>query len=84
MEGEGYPKYRFFSVKTGLWSDKIAHARLIQVRKVCNLAFAVWTADLFYCPGRESLAAGAALAAKNAWCAKALFNLRMGWVFVNI
>ena len=38
MEGEGYPKYRIFSVKRALWRDKKAHGWLTHVRKVRNLA----------------------------------------------
>jgi hypothetical protein len=40
MEGEGYPKYRFFSVKTGLWRDKKAHRCLIHVTTFRNLVVA--------------------------------------------
>ena len=83
MEGEGYPKYRFFSVKTALWRYKKALARLIQVRKVCNLAVALGMAYLICCHGRGSLVLVAALAAKNAKGAKALYFSDMGWVFAN-
>jgi hypothetical protein len=40
MEGEGYPKYRIFSVKRALWRYKKAFACLIHVRKDRNLAVA--------------------------------------------
>jgi len=41
MEGEGYPKYRFFSVKRRLCSYKKAHACLTHIRKDLNLPVAL-------------------------------------------
>ena len=38
MEGEGYPKCRFFSVKRGLWRYKKARVCVIHVRDSGNLA----------------------------------------------
>jgi hypothetical protein len=84
MEGEGYPKCRFFSVKTDLWHYKKAHACLIHVRKEWNLGVAVGMACLIYCAGRGTLVVGAALAAKNAKGAKGLYFFLMGRVFASI
>ena len=54
MEGEGYPKCRYFSVKTDSWRHKKAHACLIHVRKFRNLVVAGGAGPRMECASVES------------------------------